>query len=342
MFKLDEAALKDFLQQLGLQNFQCVKVAGDASFRSYYRISEIDFAGDKLSLPLGECLGKKQSLILMFAPPSHEDVLPFMNIANILREESLHAPAIFAHDIDLGFLLLEDFGDISFNKSMIDSQIDHEEFLYKNSIDCLSKIHQIEISNSDIKSYNHNMLFNEAMLFVDWYLQYEKNTKLSLSQIKEFKDILFKLFDQISKESRVLVLRDYHADNLMVIAESTGVDGVGILDFQDAVIGSNAYDLVSLLEDARRDVDLNLADKLIDYFLISNVKINREKFIADYKILSLQRNIKILGIFSRLARRDDKESYLEMIPRVRKHVLNRISGDDPLLQEAANFLAKII
>ncbi len=301
-------------------------VAGDASFRSYYRVFDSE---------------KNQNFILMFAPVEHEDMRPFINIAEILLKAKLRAPEIYGVDYDSGFLLLEDFGDISFNKSMAQGSAEHEKYLYQNSIDVLSKI--CEIDNCDsIKHYNHGLLLQEVMLFVDWYLKFERDITLSASQIKEFRDIFFELFDKINHRDKKLVLRDYHADNLMVIADQSGEDSVGLLDFQDAVLGSAAYDLVSLLEDARRDVDPDLALELLEYYLTRGKVTDKTQFKTEYKILSLQRNIKILGIFARLAHRDGKRSYLEMIPRVKKYVLARLAQDDELFLSARKLLIDLL
>ncbi|HLD76503.1 MAG TPA: phosphotransferase, partial [Rickettsiales bacterium] len=185
----------------------------------------------------------------------------------------------------------------------------------------------------NVAIYNHDLLFKEVMLFVDWYLIYEKKIDLNLARRQEFKRLWFDLFDLLNREDQTLVLRDFHADNLMLLKNNN----VGLLDFQDAVIGSKAYDLVSLLEDARRDLAPNLASKMLQYFL-QNSSIDQEKFLHDYEILSLQRNIKILGIFSRLARRDGKEFYLKLLPRVRDYVITRISTDSEVLQKISQFL----
>jgi aminoglycoside/choline kinase family phosphotransferase len=138
-----------------------------------------------------------------------------------------------------------------------------------------------------------------------------------------------------------VVLRDYHADNLMVLKTRKNHQSVGLLDFQDALIGSKAYDLVSLLEDARRDVNEELRKKMIDYYLEKS-HVEKEQFILDYKILSLQRNIKILGIFARLVLRDNKKQYLDLMPRVLELVKIRAFSNDPIFFEMGNFLRKFL
>ncbi len=306
--ELSEKKLQEFLAKQGIEEFACKKIAGDCSFRSYYRI---------------ETGGKR--LILMFAPPAHEDIRPFIEVGELLLGNGLTAPKMFGHDFDEGFLLLEDFGDVSFNKSMAGGDLVHEERLYKNSIDALIKVQAIkEVEN--LPKYNHGMLFNELMVYIDWYLDF-KGVKFDLTQMKKFKDEFFALFDKLNWQDKSLVLRDYHADNLMYLEGKIGVKSVGLLDFQDAVVGSSTYDLVSLVEDARRDVDLELGERLIEYYLTRSGASDRKKFMQDYKILSLQRNVKILGIFARMAKRNGQDSYLEMIPRVQAHILRRLDDE---------------
>ena len=198
------------------------------------------------------------------------------------------------------------------------------------------EIQKISLKDSDILLYNHATLFREVMLFVDWYLPW-KNHKISLQQIQDYKFHWIELFDKLSKKNQVLVLRDYHADNLMVLNGKNGFDGVGLLDFQDALIGSNAYDLLSLLEDARRDVDEKNKQKLFDYF-ISKANYNREDFLVDYEIISLQRNIKILGIFARLHLRDGKNQYIGFMPRVKGFVESRLDKTNLISPQFKNFL----
>ncbi len=174
------------------------------------------------------------------------------------------------------------------------------------------------------------------MLFVDWYLPL-KNKKMSINEISHFKHLCFALFDLLDKENQVLVLRDYHADNLMILPNRQGHESVGLLDFQDALIGLKAYDLVSLLEDARRDVDEKNREKLFNYYL-KNCKSDVEKFKQDYAILSLQRNIKIIGIFARLSIRDKKNQYLDLIPRVLGFIKNRLNSGDLIFNDFKNLL----
>ena len=318
MIEINLVSAQKFLAENGLMNCQIKKIAGDASFRSYYRI----FYQDK-------------TFILMFAPPSQEDVAPFIKIDEILVNNGFHAPKILAKNIDLGFILLEDFGDETYSKAL-KKNIADEYFLYEKACDALIEIQKIPLKNIDILHYNHATLFREVMLFIDWYLPW-RNHKITLQQIQDYKFHWIELFDKLSKKNQALVLRDYHADNLMVLNDKNGFEGVGLLDFQDALIGSYAYDLLSLLEDARRDVDEKNKQKLFDYF-ISKANYNREDFFVDYEIISLQRNIKILGIFARLSLRDGKNQYINFIPRVKDFVERRLDKTNLISPQFKNFL----
>ena len=318
MIELNLLSAQKFLLENGLTNCQIKKIAGDASFRSYYRV-----------------FFEEKTFILMFAPPSHEDVAPFIKIDEILVDNGFRAPKILAKNIDLGFILLDDFGDETYSKSL-QKNIANEYFLYEKACDALIKIQKIPLKNIDILQYNHATLFREVMLFIDWYLPF-KNHKISLQQIQDYKFHWIELFDKLSKKNQALVLRDYHADNLMVLNNKNGFEAVGLLDFQDALIGSCAYDLLSLLEDARRDVDEKNKQKLFDYF-ISTANYNREDFLIDYEIISLQRNIKILGIFARLHLRDGKNQYIGFMPRVKGFVESRLDKTNLISSQFKNFL----
>lgn len=332
MIELDESKAREFLAKNKIVNCEIKKVAGDASFRSYYRI----FTGSKI-------------YILMFAPPSHEDVKPFVKIAEFLVSQDFSAPKIFARDDEFGFLLLEDFGDDTYTR-VLARDVSQELELYEKACACLLELHKKD-APQDIPTYNHALLFREVMLFIDWYLPLQKKS-MSLQDRASFKFLWFQVFDQMAQmkslrdhlqknEDPVLVLRDYHADNLMILPSRDGVKQVGLLDFQDAVLGSKAYDLVSLLEDARRDVSEENRTKLLEYYL-KHADCDKEAFKTDYEILSLQRNMKILGIFARLSVRDGKHNYLNYMPRVLGFVKARLETKNVALLEISHLIKKFI
>lgn len=325
MIELNEIDARDFLAKNKIKNCEIKKIAGDASFRSYYRI----FAKDKTS---------EQTYILMFAPPGYEDVKPFVKIDEFLVSHDFSAPKIFASNIKKGFLLLEDLDDDTYGR-ILKSDSSRELPLYQKACDVLVELHKLE-APQDIALYNNALLFREVMLFVDWYLPLQ-NKSMNQQERARFKSLWFQLFDLLGKENQTLVLRDYHADNLMTLPNREGYKQVGLLDFQDAVIGSKAYDLVSLLEDARRDVDDKNRQKLFDYYLEKST-CDKAQFTTDYEILSLQRNIKIVGIFARLSRRDGKHHYLELLPRVLNFVRQRALSKNPIFFEIGNFLKNFL
>jgi len=318
MIELNFQLANDFLSQYGLKNFFITKIAGDASFRSYYRIFQ-----------------DNKTFVLMFAPPEFEDVKPFIKIADLLIENNLNAPKILSKDLENGFLLLQDFGDDTFSKYLLKNPT-HELEIYQTAIDSLLKIQKIDCQKIDIKKYNIATLYREVSLFIDWYLPL-KDFTISTNQIKFYKSSWIDLFDKLSKHEGVLVMRDFHADNLMILNNPQNDSNVGLLDFQDALIGSFAYDLVSLIEDARRDIDPQNSKKIFDYF-ISNCKYNLNEFNVDFEILSLQRNIKILGIFARLFLRDKKQQYLNYLPRVENFVKKRLLQTQLINQDFKDFL----
>jgi aminoglycoside/choline kinase family phosphotransferase len=305
MIEPDFIKISNFLALHNISESKIVKIAGDASFRSYYRISNAN-----------------NSYILMFAPVGYEDPRPFMQIANFLTEHNFFAPKIFAYQPQDGFLLLQDFGDISFNKAL-QQNISLEFSLYQKACLVLINLHKITVL-PQIKNYNHHILLQEALLFLDWYLPWQ-NKIATLSQKSFYKNELLKLFDKLNKQQNCLVLRDYHVDNLMLITKHNCQE-VGLLDFQDALIGSVAYDLVSLLEDARRDIKEKNKTDLYQYFLQQS-GYDPDCFNIDYQILSLQRNLKILGIFARLSLRDGKNQYLNFMPRVKQLVISRLTDN---------------
>ncbi len=332
MIELDESAARAFLAKNEIVDCEIKKVAGDASFRSYYRI----IFGDK-------------TYVLMFAPPSHEDVRPFVKIAEFLVLHNFSAPKIFARDDEFGFLLLEDFGDDTYGK-VLARDVSQELSLYEKACDCLLELHKTAVPEN-LPSYNHALLFREVMLFVDWYLPLQKKI-MGLQDRAKFKFLWFQVFDNMAQckslrnylqknEEPVLVLRDYHADNLMILPSRVGVAQVGLLDFQDAVLGSKAYDLVSLLEDARRDVSEENRTKLFEYYLRA-ADCDKEDLKNDYEILSLQRNLKILGIFARLSVRDGKHHYLNLLPRVLGFVRLRLESKNPILLEISQLIQNYI
>ncbi len=280
--------LHPFLASSGWGGAAVAPIPGDASFRRYFRISE---AGRKA--------------MLMHAPPPHEDPQPFLDVARWLTANDLRAPEIHAANAKEGWVLLEDFGDDRM-RDWLDLHPHDEDNAYNTAIDTLVSLHAKPAGPFppyDIAAYQR-----EVMLLVEWYCPAAGIEVDAESFASAWDAVLTPLLAR--QQPGVTVLRDYHAENVMLLPG--GVQG--LIDFQDALVGHPAYDLVSLLQDARRDVSPDLERRMLDRYL-SQVAAGGE-FEADYARLGAQRNAKIVGIFSRLWKRDGKPAYLQLIPRV--------------------------
>ncbi|HMD63856.1 MAG TPA: phosphotransferase [Stellaceae bacterium] len=273
--------------------------AGDASFRRYYRLG-----------------GGGRRAVLMDAPPPQEDVVPYIAVSELLRLLGFSAPDVFAEDRARGFLLIEDFGDDTYTR-LLDRGADEPD-LYALAVDTLIALQRAVEARGppDLPPYDAERLLAEAALLVDWYAPAALGKPLSEARREEYLDLWRSLLPQAALTDDTLVLRDYHVDNLMLLPDRSGVKGCGLLDFQDAVCGPPSYDLVSLLEDARRDVPAELRRRMTERYLAAFPALDRAAFLRSAAILAAQRNCKILGIFTRLGRRDGKPRYLVHLPRV--------------------------
>ncbi len=310
--------LYSFVLNCGFEEEDIIPIKNDASFRKYYRI-------------------KNKKLIVMDAPPDKgESIEQFRTIADIIHTFNLSAPQIVSFDTKQGFMLLEDFGQTSFSNIL---NKDNESKLYKKAIEVLIEINKQSKSKekkiSKLKSYSIDLLVNESLLFIDWYLEKRKGELVSSDQKKEFIKILNDFFNNIKPQSSTLVLRDYHVDNLFFLNNQKSLKQVGLIDFQDAVIGSPLYDLASILEDVRRPLRRNLQKKLLEIY-IKAISINIQDAEREMRFFSIQRNLKILGIFCRLSIRDKKDGYLKYLPNAVK--LLRKNLQDPFFINLVNWL----
>ncbi len=342
-----EELMDDFLTRHQWDDSDAYSIPGDASSRSYKRLKRSATQSIMPNTPRPHGIDQfitetHEHMILMNSPD--DNVLPFVNIAQFLENHSLRAPHIYATDASHGLLLLEDFGNISLTSLLKNSSsLDVEKSAYKTAIHALIQLHNIAKEKlPHAPAYDLALLKKEVTLLLDYYFP-QCDITLSATQKDRFHTIWDNLLPAVaSTDENVLVLRDYHADNLMMInGKYDAVDHLGLLDFQDAVIGHPAYDLVSLIEDARRDA-LNSnqswehADELVDYFIqYSSINMTADTFKAHYAILGAQRNCKILGIFARLNKRDNKPHYLSYLPRV-WHCLNH-DLSHPALHELAQW-----
>lgn len=279
----------DFLASAGWGGAEVLPLAGDASFRRYFRVVEPD-----------------RRAVLMDAPPEHEDVQPFLGVADLLLSAGFSAPRILARDLDRGFLLIEDFGDRLLGP-VLKMEPGLEADVYGQAVDLLGDLHGAT-SADGLPPYDRAVLAREVMLFPDWYAKAAGITVDESAYLAAWDQVWADVLAETAHRP-IVTLRDYHADNLMLL-DRPGVKGLGLLDFQDALAGHPAYDLVSLLQDARRDVSPELEAAMLDRFG------GGPAFRASYEVLGAQRNVKILGIFVRLRDRDGRQGYVERLPRV--------------------------
>ncbi len=302
---------RSFLAANGWGDAEILPLAGDASFRRYFRVVD----------------GTRRA-VLMDAPPPQEDPRPFLAVANWLTDHGFGAPANYASDDDRGLVLLEDFGDNRMREA-IDRDPAATEGLYQNAVDVLIALRGCPAG--DWRPYDRAELHREAALLVEWYCP-ALGLDVDLAGYTAAWDAVF---DHAIFDRPVTVLRDYHVENLMLVGDP---HRLGLLDFQDALAGHPAYDLVSLLQDARRDVAPELENAMIERYC--NVTGEGEAFMRAYHVLGAQRNAKIIGIFTRLWKRDGKPRYPGLCPRVWTY-LERDLAQPALAPVAAWFDANI-
>ena len=283
------AGIDSFLVGAGWAGAEIEPLAGDASFRRYFRIRR----GEKTAM-------------LMDAPPPNEDPAPFLRAAKWLDANGMRAPYILAEDARRGLVLLEDFGEARM-RDYLDQWPDDEAEVYRAAVDVLADLHRLP--GGPFLSYSVAEYMREANLFIDWYCPAANLYVDSAGFTSAWEQVLTQIMPR--QRPGVTVLRDYHAENIMLLSSR---QKLGLLDFQDALIGHPAYDLVSLLQDARRDVSPQIEAEMFDHYV--SITGQGDEFLGDYATLGAQRNTKIIGIFVRLCRRDGKARYLDLIPRV--------------------------
>ena len=303
-----------FLDAAGWGDAVIAPLAGDASNRRYLRIS-----------------GSAGEAVLMDAPPERgEDTRPFIAVTEWLLEQGYSAPQILASDTDAGFLLIEDLGDDLFAR-YLERHPQAERKLYEAAVDLLADCAGRDVpatigsAGVPLAPYDMAVLEREAMLLAEWWLPAATGAAPSPDLIEEYRALIRTAFAPVADSREVLVMRDYHAENLIWLPARDGMARIGLLDYQDALAGHPAYDLVSLLEDARRDTSLELQRAMVERYLSARPELDALMFCRDYALLGAQRNIKIVGIFSRLCVRDGKPQYLDLIPRVWNHLMLDLS-----------------
>jgi len=281
-----------FLQRSGWGDAAVDPIPGDASFRRYFRIAR----------------GMDKAM-LMHAPPPNEDPRPFLAVGEWLSEHGLRAPHVYASDALEGWVLLEDFGNDRM-RDWLDENPSAEHAAYAGAIDALVKLHARPAG--PFAPYDMSVYQREAGLLTEWYCPAMGLDVDDAGYSAAWDAALAPLLQR--QQPGVTVLRDYHAENIMLLGDPRSGAEQGLIDFQDALVGHPAYDLVSLLQDARRDVSQELEQAMLERYL-SQVDAGPD-FAADYALLGAQRNAKIVGIFTRLYKRDGKPRYLDFIPRV--------------------------
>ena len=296
-----EVLINDFLQTNGWDTAARLSMADDASFRRYERLHQ-----------------GMRTAVLMDAPSPQENIQPFVNMARHLVALGYSAPRITAENLKDGLLILEDLGDHTFTRVLSETP-EREADMYAMAVDLLIDLHGRPAAESlppGLAPYNLELLNQEALLLPDWFMPAITGAPtpapVRASYLAAWRDSL----TQVASHPPTLVLRDFHVDNLMWLANRNGTQACGLLDFQDAVAGPAAYDLMSLLEDARRNIAPDLISNMIGRYLAAFPDLNQDTFRTVFAILAAQRHAKVIGIFTRLSVRDAKSAYLSHIPRV--------------------------
>ncbi len=297
------------------------KLSGDASFRHFYR--------------------SRNSIIVYCIKNKKSNLLDYDAINKILIKRKVIAPSLISQHYKENYIEIEDFGDLTVFEKFKKKTTNKKNY-YKKILNLLSKIKKIKIKNQKtflktnfkVPNYTSKMLLDESNLFLDWYLQKFFKGKKKLSLEKQLKKIFKKLLRNISYKEKVFVHRDFHVSNIMITKR-----GLGLIDSQDAVYGNIAYDLASLIDDVRLKMNIKIKDFIFNEFLKKNKNLDHKKFKNDFDILSVLRNFKIIGIFTRLSMRDNKNKYLKLIPYAWKLIELRTSKN-PIFKDLDYLLAK--
>lgn len=292
--------IENFLAAAGWPGADHVTLADDASPRRYERVTRPGVRA-----------------VLMDAPPDRNNVRPFIRIASHLSALGFSAPRLLAEDAGAGLLLLEDLGDATYRRLMDSGET--ELPLYELATDVLIDLHRkprVDAVLRGMPVYDDALLLREALLLTTWYLPAVSGQSTTEAALDTFHDVWRELLPRARHVPDTLVLRDFHVDNLMRVAGREGVAACGLLDFQDALEGPVSYDFISLLEDARRDVDDVVRAATRERYLAAFPALDPDEFDVSCAIIGAQRHCKVLGIFTRLRDRDGKDGYLQHVPRL--------------------------
>ena len=300
-----------------------IKIKGDASFRTFFRKKD----------------NQKNSIIVLAKKEKFKNLVVYDAINKILQKNNILAPRLYKENYNKDYIEIEDFGNKTVFQELIKRR--KNKFIYfKKIINLLIKIqsirnrqiHTFKNKKYLIPKYEKRILIKEANLFCDWYVK--KNfSKTDIKKFsKDFRKVIKNLSTRLTLKENVFVHRDFHVSNLMLIKK-----GIGLIDSQDALVGNRAYDLASLIDDVRFKTSKSLKKRIFNYYLKEQKKIDVRKFKNDFEILSVMRNLKIIGIFTRLAIRDGKKDYLKLIPYAWKLISIRIN-ENQVFKDLKNLL----
>ena len=287
-----------------------IKIKGDASFRTFFRKKNI----------------KQNSIIVIANREKFKNLIVYDAINKILNKNKILAPCLYYQNYNKNYIEIEDFGNKTIFRELNNKKKNKLDY-FKKIIDLLVKIQSIKNTKIytfknkkyTVPKYEKTILIQEACLFCDWYVKnnFPKNDVKKF--VKDFRKVIKKLASRLILKDNVFVHRDFHVSNLMLVKKK-----IGVIDSQDALIGNRAYDLASLIDDVRLQTSKSFKKKIFNYYLKKQKKINIHNFKNDFEILSIMRNLKIIGIFTRLAIRDGKKNYLKLIPYTWKLIRMRI------------------
>ena len=276
------------------------KIKGDASFRKFYRKRDKKFT----------------SIIVFSNKEKLKNLLIYDSVNRILIKNKILAPKLYKENYNKNYLEIEDFGDDTIFKILFKKKKNRLTYFKKiiNTLNQIQSIRDRSIKNFKnkifiIPKYDKKILVKEANLFCDWYVKKEISKKHRVKFNRKFKKIVRKLLSSLKLKNNLFVHRDFHVSNLMLVNKK-----IGVIDSQDALIGNRAYDLASLIDDVRLKTSKTFKNKIYKLYINKKKNLNKIKFKNDFEILSILRNLKIIGIFTRLAVRDGKKNYLKLIP----------------------------
>ncbi|MDD5405697.1 MAG: phosphotransferase [Sulfurovaceae bacterium] len=289
--------IKAWLESIGWDKYSIEIASSDASFRSYYRVKK-----------------DGNSYVLMDSSRQKESLVPFLDMQHRLFGAGVRVPQVLQKNLELGFLILEDFGSTHLLDIL---NADNQEKYYKKAIEQIILMQKTDVNG--LSPYDKDFLLFEMNLCDEWYLQKHLNISLDSEQKTRLDTVLEIIADEVlSQPNGYFVHRDFHSRNIMIDSN----DDLGVIDFQDARVGAVTYDLVSLLKDCYYEISESKRKDLALYFRDkADIKADDETFLRWFDMMGLQRHIKVLGIFARLYHRDGKDGYLKDIPLTLKYVL---------------------